>query len=67
MKKNDLEVALDGYLTEHQSYSSNPKAAPFYQSRARAIGSPIKKDTSGEPKKRRAAKAAEQAISASAE
>lgn len=67
MKKNDLEVALDGYLTEHQHHSSNPKAAPFYQSRARAIGSPVKKETAVEPRKRRAAKAAEQAISASAE
>lgn len=69
MKKNDLEVALDDYLAENSNqYSKHPKAAPYYQSRARAIGSPVKKESApAEPKKRRAAKAAEQALAASAE
>ncbi|CAN8105759.1 unnamed protein product [Discula destructiva] len=67
LKKNDLEVALDDYLTENQSYSLNPKAAPFYQSRARATGSPLKKDM-GEPRKRRVtSKLADRPTSASAD
>lgn len=65
MKKSDLEVALDDHLAENQHHSSNPKAAPYYQSRSRAIGSPVKKEVPPtEPKKRRAAKAAEQALAA---
>lgn len=69
LKKTELELALDDYLSENQTYALNAKAAPFYQSRSRATGSPLKKElTSGEPRKRRAAsKLAEQAISASAE
>lgn len=69
LKKTELELALDDYLSENQTYSLNPKAAPFYQSRSRATGSPLKKElVSGEPRKRRgAAKLAEQAISTSAE
>lgn len=67
MKKTDLEVALDEYLAENQSrFGTHPKAAPYYQSRARATGSPVKKEfpPAAEPKvnKRRAAKAAEKTI-----
>lgn len=67
LKKADLEVALDEYLSENQSrFGTHPKAAPYYQSRARAIGSPVKKELppAAEPKvnKRRAAKVAEKTI-----
>ncbi|KAF3760814.1 hypothetical protein M406DRAFT_348284 [Cryphonectria parasitica EP155] len=55
LKKSDLEAALQDHLAEHQNlYGSHPRAVPYYQSRARAIGSPVKKEgPAGEPKKRR--------------
>lgn len=70
LKKADLEVALDEHLAENQGrFGTHPKAVPYYQSRARAIGSPVKKELppAAEPKvnKRKAAKAAEQAIAPS--
>ena len=44
-KKSELEVALDEYLTENSSrFSSDPKVAPYYTSRTKSSGSPIKKD-----------------------
>lgn len=67
LKKTDLEVALDDHLAENQHHSSNPKAAPYYQSRSRAIGSPVKKEAPPtESRRRRAAKAAEEALAAPA-
>ncbi|KAI0009929.1 hypothetical protein F4779DRAFT_335197 [Xylariaceae sp. FL0662B] len=65
MKKQDLELALDEYLAENSpTFSSDPKLANYYSSRARTVGSPIKKDANGPYEKlkvsrRRATKAPE--------
>lgn len=46
LKKADLEASLDEFLSEHAStLSSDPKLAPYYSSRAKASGSPVKKET----------------------
>jgi hypothetical protein len=72
LKKSDLEVALDDFLAENSNqFGKNPATLPYYQARARAIGSPVKKEApppAEAPKttKRRAAKAAEQNIAATA-
>lgn len=48
-KKNELELALDEYLTENsKEFVSDPMVAPYYSSRARTIGSPLKKSQSGQ-------------------
>lgn len=66
-KKSELEVALDEYLTENSSsFSADPKVAPYY-GRAKAVGSPVKKDVDGPLEKlkvprRRATKVAEEII-----
>jgi hypothetical protein len=69
-KKPELELALDEYLAENSTqFSSDPKLAPYYSSRARTIGSPVKRDSTasdglGEKlkvAKRRATKAIEEA------
>ncbi len=45
LKKADLEVSLDDYLAERgDQFSSNPKIAGYYNSRAKATGSPVKKE-----------------------
>lgn len=45
LKKSDLEVQLDDYLAGHQAqFASDSKLAGYYSSRARTIGSPVKKD-----------------------
>ena len=70
MKKAELEVALDDYLSKNSSqFSSDTRLTPFYKRRSE--GSPAKKEVSpaeGETKikqvKRRATKAAEEFISA---
>ncbi|OLN85567.1 hypothetical protein CCHL11_05867 [Colletotrichum chlorophyti] len=44
-KKADLEVTLDEYLAENATkFSSDPKLAPYYNSRAKASGSPVKRE-----------------------
>ncbi|KAK2065527.1 hypothetical protein LY76DRAFT_279351 [Colletotrichum caudatum] len=44
-KKADLGVTLDEYLAENATqFSHNPKLAPYYHSRAKAAGSPIKRE-----------------------
>ncbi|GKT60490.1 hypothetical protein ColTof4_00619 [Colletotrichum tofieldiae] len=44
-KKADLEVTLDEYLAENATqFSHNPKLAPYYNSRAKAAGSPVKRE-----------------------
>ncbi|KAI1845178.1 hypothetical protein JX266_008725 [Neoarthrinium moseri] len=46
-KKPELELALDEYLGENSTqFASDPKLAPYYSSRARTIGSPVKRDSS---------------------
>ncbi|KAI5922650.1 cytochrome P450 [Camillea tinctor] len=45
LRKPELELALDEYLAENSTtFSVDPKLANYYASRARTIGSPIKKD-----------------------
>ncbi|KAI1762844.1 hypothetical protein GGR53DRAFT_499880 [Hypoxylon sp. FL1150] len=45
LKKPELELALDEYLAENSStFSSDPKLANYYSSRARTAGSPVKRD-----------------------
>ncbi|KAH8671358.1 cytochrome P450 [Xylariales sp. PMI_506] len=67
LKKQELEVALDEYLAENSSqFSADPKLASYYASRARTVGSPVKKDYEApadklKVSKRRIAKAAEDA------
>jgi hypothetical protein len=44
-KKTELELALDEHLAENTTqFQSDPKLQGYYSSRARAIGSPVKKD-----------------------
>ncbi|KAJ0166325.1 hypothetical protein CTA2_7748 [Colletotrichum tanaceti] len=44
-RKTDLEVTLDEYLAENAAlFSHNPKLAPYYKSRAKAAGSPVKRE-----------------------
>ncbi|KAI0858112.1 hypothetical protein F4860DRAFT_487245 [Xylaria cubensis] len=44
-KKVELELALDEYLAENAAtFQLDPKLANYYASRARTIGSPIKRD-----------------------
>ncbi|KAF2973492.1 hypothetical protein GQX73_g205 [Xylaria multiplex] len=67
-KKVELELALDEFLAENTlTFQSDPKLANYYASRARTIGSPIKKDVDAPAEKlkvakRRATKAAEDII-----
>ena len=44
MKKDDLEIALDEYLTANSQLSSDSRVAPFYNRRIASTGSPIKKE-----------------------
>jgi hypothetical protein len=72
-KKPELELALDEYLAENSSqFSSDPKLAPYFSSRAKAVGSPIKKDADAAVEKlkvakRRATKATEEVITPESE
>ena len=62
-------MALDEYLAENTStFSADPKLANYYASRARTIGSPIKKDVDAPVEKpkvseRRATKVPEELVS----
>ncbi|KAI1199698.1 hypothetical protein F5X97DRAFT_295836 [Nemania serpens] len=68
LKKVELELALDEYLAENTAtFQSDPKLANYYASRARTIGSPIKKDVDApveKPKasRRRVTKAPEEIV-----
>ncbi|KAL7623208.1 hypothetical protein AAE478_006889 [Parahypoxylon ruwenzoriense] len=68
LKKTELELALDEYLAGNSSaFSSDPKLSNYYSSRARTVGSPVKKDADGPVEKlrvakRRATKAAEEIV-----
>lgn len=45
LKKVELEVALDRYLTQNSpAFSADPRVAGFFQSQAKARGSPVKKE-----------------------
>ncbi|GAP84490.1 hypothetical protein SAMD00023353_1100050 [Rosellinia necatrix] len=55
LKKVELELALDEYLAENAAtFQLDPKLAPYYASRARTIGSPIKKDVDAPVEKAKA-------------
>ncbi|KAK8099176.1 cupin -type protein [Apiospora kogelbergensis] len=63
-KKAELELALDEFLAENSTqFIADPKFAPYYSSRNRAAGSPIKRDLDDKPRvsKRRLTKAIEEA------
>ncbi|KAL2268722.1 hypothetical protein VTJ83DRAFT_3568 [Remersonia thermophila] len=46
LRKTDLELAIDEKLSEHAThYQADPRFADYFRSRARAGGSPIKKET----------------------
>ncbi|KAI1336888.1 cytochrome P450 [Xylariaceae sp. FL0016] len=66
-KKSELELALDEYLSENATtFSSDPKLNSYFASRARVLGSPVKKDPDAPGEKlkvsrRRATKAIEEA------
>jgi len=75
LKKADLETALDEFLTENAArLSSKSELAGYYNSRSKALGSPVKKDSAAtaakedadkavKTVKRRATKAAEEVAS----
>ncbi|KAK0635798.1 hypothetical protein B0T17DRAFT_485333 [Bombardia bombarda] len=45
LRKIDLELQLNEYLSDHSAqFQSNPKFAPYYTSRARTAGSPVKRE-----------------------
>ncbi|KAI1389971.1 uncharacterized protein F4822DRAFT_428319 [Hypoxylon trugodes] len=74
LKKPELELALDEYLAENSTqFSSDPKLANYYSSRARTVGSPVKRDAPDgaverlKVAKRRATKAAEEIIAPESE
>ncbi|KAI8966532.1 hypothetical protein F5Y11DRAFT_107516 [Daldinia sp. FL1419] len=69
LKKPELEMALDEYIAENStSFSSDPKLAGYYSSRARTAGSPFKRDAPESTaerlkvSRRRTTKAAEETI-----
>ncbi|KAL2255510.1 hypothetical protein VTK26DRAFT_3209 [Humicola hyalothermophila] len=69
LRKSDLELAIDEHLSEHAAqYQSHPKFQDYFKSRARAGGSPIKKEAAvpfeSRLSKRRSIKPAEEAVAA---
>ncbi|KAI0456980.1 hypothetical protein F5B21DRAFT_120491 [Xylaria acuta] len=57
LKKVELELALDEFLAENAAtFQLDPKLANYYASRARTIGSPIKKDIDGPVEKLKVAR-----------
>ncbi|KAJ4302294.1 hypothetical protein N0V88_002437 [Collariella sp. IMI 366227] len=64
MRKSDLELAIDEVLTEHTAhYQSDPRFQDYFKSRARASGSPLKRELAAVPvSRRRTIKAVEEAI-----
>ncbi|GAB1315067.1 Rho termination factor N-terminal domain-containing protein [Madurella fahalii] len=72
LRKSDLELVLDEYLSEHATqYQSNPKFNDYFKSRARAGGSPIKKEIAPppemKPSRRRSTKPTEEIVAAEEE
>ncbi|CAM1501090.1 Fc.00g102520.m01.CDS01 [Cosmosporella sp. VM-42] len=46
LKKTDLESALDEYLAENASrFASNPELTGYFNSRSKALGSPVKRES----------------------
>lgn len=47
LKKSDLEAALDEYIAEHSSrFVNRSDLNGYFNSRSKALGSPVKKDSS---------------------
>lgn len=45
LKKSELELVIDEHLSENASqFAGDPRFAPFFTSRTRAAGSPVKKE-----------------------
>ncbi len=45
LKKTELELTLDEFISENaDQYSSDTKLQPYFASRARTAGSPVKKE-----------------------
>lgn len=64
-KKTELEVAIDEHLSDNVTrYQADPRFQDYFKSRARAGGSPIKKEsltaTDLKPSRRRAPKPVEE-------
>lgn len=65
MKKAELELTLDEYISENAAkFTSDPRLGPYFASRQRAVGSPVKTGSDGGAGKlkvarRRATKATE--------
>lgn len=52
LKKVDLEAALDRFLTQNATtFSSDPKLAGYFQSQAKARGSPVKRESTDDAAK----------------
>ncbi|KAK5662726.1 hypothetical protein OQA88_6133 [Cercophora sp. LCS_1] len=64
LRKNDLEVQLDEHIADNSTvFQSDPRFAPYFSSRARTAGSPVKKEAPElKVSKRRATKAADDLI-----
>ncbi|KAK0727093.1 cytochrome P450 [Lasiosphaeria miniovina] len=64
LKKNDLELQLDEYLSENATqFQSNPRLGPYFNLRARTAGSPVKREAPElKVSKRRATKAADEIV-----
>jgi len=66
LRKSELELTLDEYLSENATqFQSDPKLAPYFNSRARTAGSPIKReapDTTLKVSRRRNTKAVEEIV-----
>jgi hypothetical protein len=46
LKKSDLEAALDEFIAEHSSrFANRSDLAGYFNSRSKALGSPVKKDS----------------------
>lgn len=65
MKKSELEVALDDYLTDGASqFASDPKLQGYYN-RSRTAGSPVKREAPElKSARRRVTRAAEEIVAA---
>ncbi|KAF4121061.1 hypothetical protein GMORB2_2547 [Geosmithia morbida] len=68
LKKAELEVALDEYLAEHTTrFSSRSELFGYYNSRSKALGSPVKKEGAVKDEAEKAVKVARRKASKAAE
>ncbi|KAH8893390.1 cytochrome P450 [Thozetella sp. PMI_491] len=63
LKKTELETTIDEYISENaDQYSSDPKLQPYFASRARTAGSPVKKEAPELKVSKRRTKAADEIV-----